>query len=138
MSQPRLACVEELPVHEHHRPAVAVTIAFHQLCEAAADGAHLLVEHAITVAWVRRPPAWTHLDLAQFHETAQFFAYADLFHEAAHLRDIRHVEFLAARVQSALDANPLLHHHRTDRAGAEHTRPAARREAGGNATAGAR
>ncbi|MFJ4791701.1 hypothetical protein [Kitasatospora purpeofusca] len=100
----RLASADDLPIPDHHRPAVDAFIDAHRLCEHKADAAHQLAEHAITVAWVNRPSAWAGFDLGQFHETTQYAAYPELFHHAVHAADIRRVEALALRVQAALDA----------------------------------
>ncbi|MEU8919554.1 hypothetical protein AB0D10_01285 [Kitasatospora sp. NPDC048545] len=102
------AYADQLPIPEHQMPAVDAVLLLHPLCEALADGTHALVEHAVTVAWANRTPSWFTLDLGHFHQIAQCFAYAELFHDAVHLSDIRHVETLASRVLDLLGAIPLL------------------------------
>ncbi|MEU5385967.1 hypothetical protein [Kitasatospora cineracea] len=108
MSLHYLASAADLPIPDHHQPAVDTIILNHGLCETKADIIHYLVEHAVTIAWARRPKSWSGLDFFQFHQTAQHFSYPDLYHRAVHTRGARELESLAVRVQGALDTNNLL------------------------------
>ncbi|MFE2346169.1 hypothetical protein [Kitasatospora cineracea] len=99
---------DDLPIPAHHRPEVDTFISSRSLCETRTEIAHGLVEHAITVAWARRAPAWSTLDLGHFHQVAQHFAYPELFRQAVSIGGIEHIEHLAAQVQAGLDANYLL------------------------------
>ncbi|MFD7639623.1 hypothetical protein ACFV4P_03125 [Kitasatospora sp. NPDC059795] len=103
-----LGDADDLPIPAHHRPETNEIITTHGLCETTTDIVHGFVQHAVTIAWARRPQAWSALDLGQFHQTAQHFAYADLFHDALRIGALERIEDLAAQVQAGLDHNDLL------------------------------